>query len=318
MKYNTKLALGISTLMLLSATFAFAAPTKTSTIYSCLSPNGTLTKVSTKTLKCPKGTSSLSWNQSGIQGMTGPRGPEGVQGLDGLNGPQGQQGLTGATGPQGTAGINGFRYWRTILIGSDGMEYESEFNTQEVLIQNVSWTCYSPSRLDPYNGSQTNSGWITDCSFAAKFPISIGPAYSNKIVDPSGGSMSNSVQTSGWKEDVFVYQSSDCTGTAFGYVMLTENDSIKFGWNGKLSYTPTAVKILGKSYVLSKSELDLPEINSWTEGAGCWTNSRPSWTKNSVKLSNYTPLREWYYVIFSIREVQTPNVQLVDAYDVWR
>jgi hypothetical protein len=137
-------------------------------------------------------------------------------------------------------------------------------------------------------------------------------------VDPAGGSLSNNVQTSGWKEDVLVYQSSDCSGTASGYVMLTENDSTTLRWNGKLSYTPTAVKILDKSYVLSKSELDLSDINSWTEGGGCWTNSRPSWTKNTVRLPNGDPQREWDYALFSIREVRTPNIQLVDAYDVWR
>jgi hypothetical protein len=93
MKYNTKLALGISALMLLSATFAFAAPTKTSAIYACLSSTGTLIKVSAKAPKCPKGTTAISWNQVGAQGI------QGIAGVPGQKGDKGEKGESGKADP---------------------------------------------------------------------------------------------------------------------------------------------------------------------------------------------------------------------------
>ncbi|HEV7192505.1 MAG TPA: hypothetical protein VGN35_04795 [Jatrophihabitantaceae bacterium] len=44
---------------------------------------------------CPRGDTTLTWNQQGIQGATGPAGP---------TGPTGATGATGATGPTGPAG----------------------------------------------------------------------------------------------------------------------------------------------------------------------------------------------------------------------
>jgi Collagen triple helix repeat (20 copies) len=68
---------------------------------------------------CPKGYTTLTWNQTGPQGRpgpkgaTGPAGPQGVAGPKGDTGPAGPQGVagpkgdTGATGPQGVAGPKG-------------------------------------------------------------------------------------------------------------------------------------------------------------------------------------------------------------------
>jgi len=66
--------------------FAIAAPAKTTTIYACLSSSGNLSKVSTKSTKCPTGTSKLSWNQSGSAGQQGAPGARGAQGLPGVQG----------------------------------------------------------------------------------------------------------------------------------------------------------------------------------------------------------------------------------------
>jgi hypothetical protein len=50
---------------------------------------------------CPKGTTAISWNQTGIQG---PQGPQGATGATGPQGPKGDPGTTGATGQQGPPG----------------------------------------------------------------------------------------------------------------------------------------------------------------------------------------------------------------------
>jgi hypothetical protein len=56
---------------------------------------------------CPKGTTAIEWNQTGLQGPAGPAGPAGATGATGPAGPPGSAGATGAQGPQGPAGTNG-------------------------------------------------------------------------------------------------------------------------------------------------------------------------------------------------------------------
>jgi hypothetical protein len=68
---------------------------------------------------CPSGTTEVSWNQTGPQGIpgatgatgaTGPQGPIGLTGATGPTGaigPAGPTGLTGAMGPAGPAGAQG-------------------------------------------------------------------------------------------------------------------------------------------------------------------------------------------------------------------
>ena len=62
---------------------------------------------------CPKGTTPISWNQTGPSGPAGPSGatgatgPAGPTGLTGATGPAGPAGPTGATGPAGPTGLTG-------------------------------------------------------------------------------------------------------------------------------------------------------------------------------------------------------------------
>lgn len=53
---------------------------------------------------CPKGTTAVSWNQTG---PTGPAGPTGPTGATGPAGPAGAPGPTGPAGPQGPIGSTG-------------------------------------------------------------------------------------------------------------------------------------------------------------------------------------------------------------------
>jgi hypothetical protein len=80
-------------------------------IQGCYDSGGNLRVVAS--LPCPKGTTGLAWNQSGVKGdkgdtgATGAPGPAGAAGATGATGPIGLQGPTGATGPQGPAGVKG-------------------------------------------------------------------------------------------------------------------------------------------------------------------------------------------------------------------
>jgi hypothetical protein len=87
---------------------------------------------------CPKGTTAISWNQTGAQGpagpagATGPAGQAGPAGATGLTGPQGPAGPAGATGPAGnsTAGPGGL----DVTVVSDGDSYigvDYDFATAE-------------------------------------------------------------------------------------------------------------------------------------------------------------------------------------------
>lgn len=82
-----------------------------SAVFACLSSKaGTLSKVSTKALKCPKGTTLISWNQVGQTGRSGIQGPQGIQGPIGLSGgpgAKGEQGIPGVRGERGLQGMSG-------------------------------------------------------------------------------------------------------------------------------------------------------------------------------------------------------------------
>jgi hypothetical protein len=83
---------------MLIAAFAAVPQADAATIYTCVKKkSGTLRLVS-KSTKCKKGESKLSWN------TTGPAGKNGLNGLTGLNGANGAAGATGLTGPNGPMG----------------------------------------------------------------------------------------------------------------------------------------------------------------------------------------------------------------------
>ena len=53
---------------------------------------------------CPKGTTPISWDESGAPGPAGPAGPSGAAGSPGPSGPAGPSGAAGPSGPAGPAG----------------------------------------------------------------------------------------------------------------------------------------------------------------------------------------------------------------------
>jgi hypothetical protein len=70
-------------------------------------------------LPCPKGYTSLQWNQQGPKGDMGDTGPQGAAGPQGPQGAQGPQGPKGDTGPAGSSTI---RYYQQDSrdVGSEG------------------------------------------------------------------------------------------------------------------------------------------------------------------------------------------------------
>lgn len=64
-------------------------------------------------LRCRRHDEAISWNQTGVRGLTGPPGPQGLQGSRGATGtagppgPNGSSGAIGDPGPQGPQGPQG-------------------------------------------------------------------------------------------------------------------------------------------------------------------------------------------------------------------
>jgi len=71
---------------------------------------------------CNPSETPISWNQTGLQGPTGARGPSGATGAQGPSGQDGAQGPTGATGATGAQGTTGPRGPATAFDGYGGFD----------------------------------------------------------------------------------------------------------------------------------------------------------------------------------------------------
>jgi hypothetical protein len=102
---------GVAAASVLAGGAAYGAvssiPDSAGVVHGCYDSGGNLKVIDTSvTSSCPKGYTSLNWNQ------TGPAGSQGVQGPQGVKGPQGVQ------GPQGTPG-NEFTWTDTCQQSAD-------------------------------------------------------------------------------------------------------------------------------------------------------------------------------------------------------
>jgi hypothetical protein len=119
---------------------------------------------------CPKGSTAITWNQTGPQGATGPQGPQGAagpkgdKGDTGPQGPQGDPGSQGATGPQGPQGPAG--PGTTITEHSQSWSYNSGQNSTFTL------DCPSGSTLVSGFASSSDPGDPNDPGgyISAQFP----------------------------------------------------------------------------------------------------------------------------------------------------
>jgi len=97
-------------LALLLGTVALAAiPGAGGVITGCYTPKlGVLHVIDVQAgQQCLRSEQQLTWNQTGPQGLPGPKGAAGVAGAQGLPGVAGAQGLPGVIGPQGLIGSKG-------------------------------------------------------------------------------------------------------------------------------------------------------------------------------------------------------------------
>ena len=128
--------------------------------FACLK-DGTLTKVGTKSPKCPTGAKVASWSQVGPIGATGPQGATGATGQMGPTGSPGPQGDVGPQGPTGATGPQG-----------EGMSYKSGIAGSGSFVifatpypdANYSISLSPSDRTYCDWGSKTANGFSIDCN----------------------------------------------------------------------------------------------------------------------------------------------------------
>jgi hypothetical protein len=107
-RLSPALLVAIAALVVALGGAAYAAIPDSGVIHGCYDSGGSLKVIDTSTVQtCPKGYTSLTWNQTGPQGGTGVSGPAGPKGDTGATGPQGPAGPQGPQGPQGVQGSPG-------------------------------------------------------------------------------------------------------------------------------------------------------------------------------------------------------------------
>lgn len=87
--------------------------------------------------RCPRGTTAISWNQTGPQGPkgnTGPAGKDGANGTDGTNGTNGHSVLSGAGTPDAGAGSAGDFYIDTTALQIYGPRSDSGWGSPTNLV----------------------------------------------------------------------------------------------------------------------------------------------------------------------------------------
>jgi len=115
-------ALGVVAAVAAGVSYA-AIPSLNGTISACVDAKGGLKVIDVDNgAACGANTTPLTWNQRGLQGLTGPQGPKGDPGVQG---PKGDPGVLGVQGPQGTPGPSDAYQKRGADLGLAGLWYPS-------------------------------------------------------------------------------------------------------------------------------------------------------------------------------------------------
>ncbi len=149
----------VGALAMTTSSFAFAVSSSSSAkvIYGCVaSSSGSVTKLTSKKPKCPKGTTLLTLNVQGPQGNQGLQGPKGDQGLQGPEGDQGLQGISETLE-------------KYFIESPDGkIRYEYSVKDQKVLIDGLWWKLdESGTVVAPEFAQQTSFGVNKNSIFGA-------------------------------------------------------------------------------------------------------------------------------------------------------
>jgi hypothetical protein len=246
MNKKEKLAFGVLAVIAMTGSgFAYGQSvnnvSNTQVIYACVTGvNGNIVRVSNTQKTCPRGTTPISWN------MVGPQGIQGIPGAAVAKGEKGDPGLAGEQGPRGLQGEgSGFS------ISSGGASYKliqiddgGGANAWGIKIDGVWWT-------------------VTYRSFDE--PFLLYDTFDN----------TRDLQA-GFSSDVLVYRSSNCTGLFEGYLRTYRSEEITFP-NGQMTtltyirptFNNVAVKLFGDHYSASFSKTVLSEVKSYWDGLRC-------------------------------------------------
>jgi len=355
MQRTTKIASVVAVLTLVTGGLALGAPTTGGSIFACLAASaGSLTKVSTKAPKCPRGTTLISWNQVGPQGQQGPAGAPGLpgqaglNGLNGLTGQQGPQGLVGPMGLQGPTGAQGPK-GETGTQGPQGQQGQQglqgprgDTGAQGIKGEKGDQGVEGPRGPEGPSASpslktfaQTNMG---------ELPI----ADDRSFVDVNGVF---------WKCVPFVldrqniYNCADSTPDVKavkanlwidyqfdGYsIELTENSNpntrvfktsnctgVSYGYlmsYFRESFFPNAYEEDGEFFVKKKTDLKMNQVNSYLFGGKCVENSSPGWSTGSFRYrwKDYsTYVLDYKFTLVEMLNVQHPNLTFIEVFQEWR
>lgn len=293
MQRKTKIASIVAALTLVTGGLAIGAPSAGGSIFACLSASaGTLTKVSSKAPKCPKGTSLITWNQvgpqgpQGIQGIQGPAGApgaagqSGLNGLNGLSGLQGPQGLMGLQGLQGLQGEKGNTGERGIQgePGAQGPKGDKGETGERGAQGESGPEVYSGYFLE--SGGEYYKVAFNELSFS-RYPVVkidgvwwdlLEPYGSRNTYDP----VAFNNATYGEQKDVFVYTDTICSQGNYGYLSTRDRTGPLF--DGDFQYderdylspnvSNVAVAMFDSeyTYVASPSDLPIDAIKSYWNG----------------------------------------------------
>ena len=305
MQTRTKIASLVAAITLVTGGLAIGAPTAGGSIYACLSPSaGTLTKVSTKAPKCPKGATLITWNQvgptgrqgiQGLQGMQGPAGApgatgqSGLNGLNGLTGPEGSQGVQGENGLQGAMGIKGDKgdpgrdgvSGTGLYAVSDGNLYPVYLHDKEavVSIQGTWWQTISPleyySALDP-------TSWDLNAT--------LGFTGSQWDPLPEAG-------------DYLVFMNDNCSGAPMGWLSYLARYPENF-YPDRVGITylnGSAVTLFSKYYKATYLNLERSVIQSYKDNGETCQLGAPE----DVVQSMFGPIR---HKMYNLVEIEKPTI----------
>lgn len=352
MQRKTKIAAVVAVLTLVTSGFAVGAPTAGGSIFACLSGNsGTLTKVSTKAPKCPRGTSLISWNRVGLQGERGPAGAAGQAGLNGLNGLTGQQGPQGLMGPMGLQGANGIQgpKGEPGVEGPRGLQGpQGETGAKGIIGEKGDQGVEGPMGPQGEQGSsnppslkrfvQTNLGDFPLVNYGTDgvdvngvfwkcVPVELD---SMNVQDSCADNTPNvgAIKSTLWLEyqslfrdieltensipNTRVFRTSNCTGTSYGYLMSEYRET----------FTPYAYEEDGEFFLKKKTDLKMNQVNSYSYEGECVANSSPSWSTGSLRVKSKWSDSFWeidyIFTLVEMAKIEPQNLTFIEVFYEWR
>jgi hypothetical protein len=299
---STKVLALFSATLIVSSGLAISSTGATGVVYACVSTSaGTLSKVSTKPVKCPKGTSPLSWAQSGQAGERGPAGPQGVAGPPGVAGPAGPPGVAGPAGPPGVAGPAGQpglpavgqveNYGSGYYATAGGSKYKVFYPIRSLSLP-----------LVQANGAWWNLCYESSCYDYEPSTWNLGPSVANKFL-----------YSQGFKTDVLAYTDLTCTSNPIGYLaeLRAGRDSTeRFSDDNQFLLGNLAVSFSSspQEYWIAKnrSSTSISSIKSYLSPLGVCLRRAPDWT--SVGVYGEPTGGTYKFELYEIEAVERPNL----------